>query len=197
MEADPDARIYLGLQPGVGPAELGRALVEGTVEPLLGVIPARPGELIPVPPGTVHAIGAGTLLAEVQQPSDTTYRVYDWGRVGLDGKPRQLHVEEALQSIHWEEQARVGPAAGDAVDMQLFRFERIALEPGGEPLDLDGEGPAVVVGLAGSGELRPPGDAPVTCTRGEVVLLPHSCRRTTLAARTGAQVLTVTFPGGA
>jgi mannose-6-phosphate isomerase len=83
------------------------AIAAGEVEPLLHRFPARPGDCIFIPAGTVHAIGAGVLLAEVQQTSDATFRVFDWGRLGPDGKPRKLHIAEALASTDYQ----AGPVA--------------------------------------------------------------------------------------
>jgi mannose-6-phosphate isomerase len=190
LDADPEAVIYLGLHPGTGPEQLRRALETGGVEELVVRVPARPGTLLPVPPGTVHAIGAGILLAEVQQPSDTTYRVYDWGRVGLDGQPRQLHVDQALQSIHYDAAPR---AEGGEAELGLFRVRELK-----GAADLEGEGPAVLVGLEGTASVVVEGTAPKNVGLGDVVLVPHASRqrRAALEAEGDARTLLVTFPAG-
>ena len=77
---------------------------EGNLENLLNKIEVKPGDTFYIPAGTVHAIGKGVLLAEVQQTSDLTYRIYDWNRVGLDGKERELHTELALKAIQFDAQ---------------------------------------------------------------------------------------------
>jgi len=106
LEAEPGAKIYAGLQPGVTRKEFEKALAEKRLaKDVLAAIPARPGRTVYVPGGQVHAIGAGCLLLEIQQNSNTTYRVYDWDRVGADGQPRELHLEQALQVINWENAA--------------------------------------------------------------------------------------------
>lgn len=97
--ADPGAKIYAGLKPGVTQADFETALQDGTLAEVVHVIEARTGDCLFIPSGRVHAIGAGLLIYEIQQNSDTTYRVFDWNRVGLDGKPRTLHVQESMQSI--------------------------------------------------------------------------------------------------
>ncbi len=96
MHAEPGALIYAGLRADVGRDEFAKGLETGQVEPLLHRFEARPGQCIFIPAGTVHAIGAGVVLAEIQQMSDATFRVFDWGREGPDGKPRKLHLDEAL-----------------------------------------------------------------------------------------------------
>ena len=98
VDAEPGSLIYAGLRPGVSREEFQAAIEDGQVEPLLHRFPARPGDCIMIEAGTVHAIGAGVLLAEIQQMSDATFRVFDWGRVGADGRPRELHLREALES---------------------------------------------------------------------------------------------------
>jgi mannose-6-phosphate isomerase len=101
MEAEPTARIYAGLLPGVARADLEHHLDAGTVAECLYEIKPEPGDFFYLPAGTVHAIGCGILVAEVQQSSDVTFRLFDWNRVGIDGKPRALHRDEALASIDW------------------------------------------------------------------------------------------------
>ncbi len=98
VDAEPGSLIYAGLRPGVAREQFEAAIREGKVEPLLHRFPARPGDCLMIEAGTVHAIGAGVLLAEIQQMSDATFRVFDWGRVGTDGRPRELHLREALES---------------------------------------------------------------------------------------------------
>jgi len=102
LDAQPQSRIYVGLKPGIDRAALVRHLDAGTVEECLHAYLAKRGDCIFVPAGTVHAIGEGILLAEIQQTSDVTFRLYDWGRVGLDGKPRTLHRDEALACIDFQ-----------------------------------------------------------------------------------------------
>ncbi|MFG0331875.1 MAG: type I phosphomannose isomerase catalytic subunit [Maioricimonas sp. JB049] len=102
LDADPNSRLYVGLKKGVDAATLQEHLRNETLEACLHKIAAQPGECVFVPAGTVHAIGEGILLAEIQQSSDLTFRLYDWGRVGADGKPRQLHIEDAIQCIDFD-----------------------------------------------------------------------------------------------
>jgi mannose-6-phosphate isomerase len=112
LDAAPESRVYAGLKPGVDAARLRAALAAGTAADCLHSFTPRPGDCLFLPAGTVHAVGGGVLMAEVQQTSDATFRLYDWGRVGADGKPRKLHVEEALACIDWD----AGPVAPVRVD---------------------------------------------------------------------------------
>ncbi|MDR1530876.1 MAG: class I mannose-6-phosphate isomerase [Clostridiales bacterium] len=102
LEPPADGYLIVGLKPGVTREMFRLALKEGTVETLLGRLEVRAGDVIDIPPGLVHAITRGTVLAEIQQNSDITYRVYDYNRAGLDGKPRELHVDKALDVINFD-----------------------------------------------------------------------------------------------
>ncbi len=102
MAVQPGGLIYAGLKEGVQRPDFEAAIKAGTVPKLLHAIEPRPGDCILIEAGTVHAIGAGVLLAEIQQTSDATYRVDDWGRTGPDGKPRALHLREALEVIDFD-----------------------------------------------------------------------------------------------
>jgi mannose-6-phosphate isomerase len=123
LRADPGARIHLGTRPGHTPLELQHALRRGTVERELGWFEARVGDVVHVRPGTLHAIGAGLTLAEVQESSDTTYRVWDWGRLE-DGRPRPLHVAEARAVTRFDRAAlsdrRAGAGSLPTADTELL-----------------------------------------------------------------------------
>jgi len=100
---DEPSQIFCGLMPGTTKEGFIKAIEEESFESILRTCPAEKGGAAYVPGGRVHAIDAGCLILEIQQNSNTTYRVYDWGRVGNDGKPRELHVEKALQVIDFED----------------------------------------------------------------------------------------------
>ncbi len=102
LEATAGAAIYAGMRPGVTRERFKEALSTGAIPSLLAPVPARAGRAVFVPGGKVHAIGAGCLLLEIQQNSNTTYRVYDWDRVDAQGQGRELHLEQALQVINWQ-----------------------------------------------------------------------------------------------
>ena len=98
-DATPDADLFVGLRRGATRAEFERRIHDGSVAECFHRIPVRRGDSMFLPSGRVHALGAGNVIFEIQQNSDTTYRVFDWNRVGLDGKPRELHIPQALASI--------------------------------------------------------------------------------------------------
>lgn len=109
LDAKDGAGIYYGVKNEISAEEFKAALANGTVEEALRFVPCKKGESYFIPSGTIHAIGAGLLIAEVQQNSNVTYRVYDFGRLGADGKPRELHTEKAL------EVSTLTPMKGEAI----------------------------------------------------------------------------------
>ena len=101
LGCEPGASLYAGMEEGVTPDSLRAALGDGTAAAQLVELPVEPGRALFIPGGLVHAIGAGCLIYEVQQNSNTTYRLFDWNRTGADGKPRPLHIEESFKTIDW------------------------------------------------------------------------------------------------
>jgi mannose-6-phosphate isomerase len=101
--AAPGAELFVGLKRGVSRAEFERRISDGSVAECFHRLPVRAGDAMFLPSGRVHAIGAGLVIFEIQQNSDTTYRVFDWNRMGLDGKPRPLHVAQSLASIDFSD----------------------------------------------------------------------------------------------
>lgn len=102
-DAAPGAELYVGLKRGMTPVEFEKKISDGTVADCFHRVPVRAGDTMFLPSGRVHAIGAGLVIFEIQQNSDTTYRVFDWNRVGLDSKPRELHVSQSLASIDFND----------------------------------------------------------------------------------------------
>ncbi len=103
LDAEPGAQVFAGVKPGVKAAQFRKAIQQGTVTDLLTAVTVVPGDVIYIPGGRAHSIGAGCLLLEAQQNSDTTFRVFDWNRTGYDGQQRQLHIDEAMRVIHWQD----------------------------------------------------------------------------------------------
>jgi mannose-6-phosphate isomerase len=105
VSADSGAQVLLGLKPGVDKEKFREGLKQQTLENLLQVVPVHEGDTLFVPAGTPHTIGAGMVICEVQEYSDLTYRVYDYGRVEANGKPRELHIEKALEVMKFGSRA--------------------------------------------------------------------------------------------
>ena len=126
IAAAPDAVIYKGLKKGVTKEQFAAAIENGTVADTLAEVPVRAGECHFLPAGTAHAIGPGLLIAEIQTPSDTTYRVFDWNRLDDTGKARELHIEQALQSIHFDVSSDELPVTtvGRLVDCEYFKIDK-------------------------------------------------------------------------
>ena len=129
LHAEPGARLIYGLKAGVTPTSFRQSLEAGNLEPCLHQLPVKAGDAIFIPAGSIHAIMEGILLAEIQQNSDTTYRVYDWNRVGSDGKPRPLHLDKAMDAINFE-QIEPGPYRVELLEENnTFKRECITVCP--------------------------------------------------------------------
>ena len=139
-ECDEGASLIVGLKNGVTREQFTLALAENQAEDCVHRFPVKAGDSILVESGRMHAIDAGNLILEIQQNSDTTYRVYDWGRVGLDGAPRQLHIEESLKSIDFDdyepETLKIVPGTQTLADCKEFRIRKFELQAGDEALEL-------------------------------------------------------------
>jgi mannose-6-phosphate isomerase len=138
-EAAPGAELFVGLRRDCTREEFAAKIRAGTVADCFHRVPVRAGDAMFLPSGRVHAIGSGTVIFEIQQNSDTTYRVFDWNRRGPDGKPRDLHVQASLESINFDDfepslvqpQPRAGvPQVASLVRDPLFAVEKVTLNRG-------------------------------------------------------------------
>jgi mannose-6-phosphate isomerase len=201
LSAEADARIYAGLKPGVTPAELRRHLQAGTVDQCLHWLIPQPGDCLFLPAGTVHGVGGGVLMAEVQQSSDVTFRLFDWNRLGPDGQPRALHVEESLEAIDFSA-GPVAPVAPQPITglpegvsgarlaqcqyFEIARFEcRAPL-----PSPLAGEMSIWMV-VAGSGLLIGAGGYSRRFQLGETVMIPASAGAVTWQPNAAGESVTL------
>jgi mannose-6-phosphate isomerase len=123
LGADEGACLWVGLEPGVTPEVFARHIEAGTVEECLHRVEVEAGQVYSIPAGTVHALGAGLRVVEIQQNSNTTYRLFDWNRVGFDGKPRPLHVEKGLAVIDFDRVAP-GPQTPERIEQPGCTRER-------------------------------------------------------------------------
>lgn len=186
LATEPDGRIYAGLKPGVERADLQRHLAAGSVAECLHSFTPRAGDCVFLPAGTVHAVGGGVVMAEVQQSSDATFRLFDWNRPGPDGRPRALHVEQSLGSIHWDA-GPTGPvrpeplpafapvAAEQLVDCSYFKLHRFR---GRQPFASPYAGQLSIWMVIGGGvELSTEGGYQRTLRSGETVMVPATANR--------------------
>ncbi len=129
--ADPGARIYAGLKGNTTRETFEANLHDGTLAECIHGLEVKAGDALFLPSGRLHALGGGTVVIEVQQNSDTTYRVFDWNRTGLDGQPRKLHVKQALASIDFNDIEPPLSTTGVIADEPgLFHMESRVLAPG-------------------------------------------------------------------
>jgi len=186
-----DGYIYKGIRPGVTREQFRKAVEADEVEPLVRRIDVKAGDFHYLPAGTVHALGAGVVVAEVQTPSDTTYRVTDWGR------GREIHVERSMQCIHFEPAGDEAPGArGETLlETEFFTVSRRELAEGGQRACETGRCTAVMV-LMGELELCHGGayPSPVVAVAGETVLLPAGLEQHRAATRTVCAYLEVALP---
>ena len=183
LGVQPEGKIFAGLKPGVDRKVLEKHLQAGTTDQCLHAFTPKPGDCIFLPAGTVHAVGGGVVMAEVQQTSDATFRLFDWNRLGTDGKPRALHLDESLASINWQAgpvQPVVGKPLSDLpagvtgehlVSCPFFHLTRFRLT---ENVALPaGAGMSIWMVLTGTAELSQ-AERPFCrkFTQGETVLIP-------------------------
>jgi len=190
LDAQPAASVFAGLKLGVSRGSFEDALHRGDVESLLHRLPVHRGESIFIPSGRLHAIAEGCLIIEVQQNSDTTYRVFDWNRVGLDGNPRALHVDKSLLSIDFEDfEPELSPVNCDVVSTcPYFHVEKWVLDSDRAAVE-DGRFAfiSVIEGHVACGTH--------VFAKGEMFLVPAAFANATLRPSGGrAEVLRTTLP---
>ena len=188
LGAEPGSAVYAGVEPGVTPEEFAARATQPGAESMLTRWEVQAGDCITVPGGTVHAIGAGVTLLEVQQNSDTSFRLNDWGRVGLDGQARATHVEEALSVMIFGERSRPPVRAGQAgLDGERRLHSRTARLSQTDYFAIDvhevrgsaqlstADRFAIYVAVSGTGRIELPGTSEVwPLGRGDTWLLPAS-----------------------
>jgi mannose-6-phosphate isomerase len=193
IAAEPGAVIYKGLKKGVSKDTFAAAIQQGNVADLLTKVTVKAGECHFLPAGTAHSIGAGLLIAEIQTPSDTTYRVFDFNRVDDTGKPRQLHIEAALESIHFDasEDNLSVTTTGRLVDCKYFKIDKGHQGQNCELLLSAGKMKILII-LAGLGTILPTEGNPVEFKAGDTILVPTAYEGAVQFAA-DTQYLTVTI----
>ena len=189
----PGSHLIVGLKRGVTRAQFETALADLTLEGCVHRFPVNAGDSILVHSGQIHAIDGGNLILEIQQNSDTTYRVYDWGRVGLDGKPRAMHVEQSLKSIKWDDfepvPVRGARTPATIADAREFRIRRVPLSKGEELMFAAGEQPRILSVVEGR-LVTPAGEE---LTKGDNVIIPYSVKNSFIAQNDVVALVTENF----
>lgn len=204
LDAPAGAQVFAGLKPGIDKPAFLAALKAGRLENSLQAVPVTAGDTIFIPGGRVHAICEGLLILEVQQNSNTTYRVYDWGRTDKAGKPRELHVEQALNVVLWNDTAPVktapkslrdkpGAEVTELVSSPYFRLERLGLSA---PFFVHHDGGSFHALFSGDAEIAVlSGVGSVTVPRGRTCLIPAALDRYTIRpSDRHADVLRISVP---
>ncbi|MDA0659427.1 MAG: class I mannose-6-phosphate isomerase [Planctomycetota bacterium] len=199
LHADPGSKLYAGLRTGCTRKDFQTAVASGKTAECLHVCEPQAGECYFIPAGTVHALGAGLVVAEIQQASDTTYRLFDWNRTGPDGKPRALHIEQGLEAIDYGA-GPVSPQRPIPTDRshvrQLVQCDKFVLnewrfsadEPLGGAL-IGGDDQCRILAVI-SGEVQLTGDsfASLRLRLGEVSLLPAQLGAISIQARSAVML---------
>lgn len=188
---DPGAKLHVGLRRGVTREGFHRALEDGSVAECVHAIEPRPGESIFIPSGRLHAIGAGFLIHEIQQNSDTTYRVFDWNRPGLDGKPRELHVDKSMTSIDFDdfEPSMDSPRGTTLAECPYFRTDRHFVDAANVFAPRDSDRFSILSMMAGCLQSR---DGR-SFYAGDTILLPRGSQA--LMASSDTTLLEISLPG--
>jgi mannose-6-phosphate isomerase len=205
IQNDPHAKLYKGLKAGTTRDAFERGLRDGVVDHLVETMEVKPGDCVFMPSGTIHALSKGILAWEVQTPSDTTFRVYDFNRVDPStSKTRQLHIDQALACIDFsgkpepkQPRSTVGgqySTVSRLVTSNYFKLEKVRMRGGvDEPLPYDQ--PVVWTMLEGEAHVSSEGlPEPVAITRGETVLLPARMGKSRVKTLSDCVWLEVTFP---
>jgi mannose-6-phosphate isomerase len=198
-DAAPGAELFVGLKRGVTRAEFEKKISDGSVADCFHRVPVRAGDTMFLPSGRVHAIGDGLVIFEIQQNSDTTYRVFDWNRVGLDNKPRELHIAQSLASIDFndfEPKLAGDNFTGDdkiksrsLVLVPLFNVEHLKIKSG---VSVKLKPRKLQIVAAVRGELEVKSDSlSVKLSAGQFCLIPASLKQTEILAKSDAALLYV------
>jgi len=198
-DATPDAELYVGLRRGVIRPEFERKIQDGTVADCFQRLAVQAGDAIFLPSGRVHAIGAGNVVFEIQQNSDTTYRVFDWNRLGLDGKPRELHIAQSLASIDFNDfepsliQNQWTPIGGGSrrslVNDPLFKVDALEV-PSGDSVPFR-QSALRIIGLLNGQLIVSDEKYSVELMPGQFCLLPASLKVAELCAKKAVTILQV------
>jgi len=185
IAADPNSKLVIGVTPDATSDQVADAIRENRLEEMLVYAPVEAGNVLYIPAGTIHALGPGLLVYEIQQSSDTTYRLYDWGRMGLDGQPRPLHIEKSLKVARLGRLPAITYIAGErdseieVVNSPFFKTMMHQLQENSVELDTEGRVFHALTCIEGEAEVSDHREA-IVLTAGRTVLIPAVIGRYTI-----------------
>jgi len=198
MEAEENARLIVGFREETDRDSFREKLKNNTLEEILNYIPVKKGDVLFIPAGRIHAIGPGIVLAEIQQTSDLTYRIYDWNRTGPDGNPRELHIEHALNVLDYNslneyrtDYARLKNSSVNLADCPYFTTQMIHFD---QPVDKDYnliDSFVIYICVDGSVDIYYKDGEPVSINKGETILIPAVLKEISLVPQAESRVLEV------
>lgn len=180
LATEPGAQLAIAIQPGTTRDQMAQAIRNNTLEDLVVYADVVPGDVLFIPAGTVHAIGPGVMLYEIQQACELTYRLYDWGRMGLDGKPRPLHIEKGVEVSHLDSVPEIKHTGSDTSAVVCLVscpfFETLLYRLDGETVSLDTQARTfhALTCIEGRAVVTAGDTAPVEIGLGQTVLIPAS-----------------------
>ncbi|MCT7903986.1 Probable mannose-6-phosphate isomerase gmuF [Candidatus Ornithobacterium hominis] len=196
LSAEPDAKIYLDWANSMTKEKAEIALKDGSIMDYVKTYDAQPGDCFFVPAGTVHAIGKGIVLAEIQQTSDSTYRLFDWNRVDKNGNPRDLHIEESLRVMDWNPKENLKKyftkelnQLNPVVNEKHFKTSYLPLE-GSFELENKYDSFQILICTEGFGEIQWENEI-LAFQKGDTLLLPFALNKVSLISENGAALIHV------
>lgn len=198
MEAEEEAHLIVGFRENIDRKSFMERLNGNTLEKILNFISIEKGDVLFIPAGRIHAIGPGIVLAEIQETSDLTYRIYDWNRTGSNGKPRELHIEHALNVLDYKahndyktDYAHIKNSSVNLADCPYFTTQMIHFD---QPVDKDYnliDSFVIYMCVDGHVDIYYRGGEPVTMKKGETILVPAMLKEISLIPQVESRVLEV------
>lgn len=189
LDSEPGAKIYAGLKEEITPDYYTRLVEENQIMDVVACNDAKPGDVFFLPAGRIHAIGAGNLLAEIQETSDITYRVYDYGRLDANGQPRQLHTEEARDAIDYKvypeyltQYDHEAKGVVPLISCDCFTINKVTVD-GSMDLEMPDGSFLILMVLDGECSIKVDDNAPETLSRGYSLLIPAECKSVNVSGK--------------
>jgi len=198
LEAEKDAKLIVGFNRDTDREGFLKSLKEGSLVELMNFEPVQKGDVLFMPTGRVHALGPGIVLAEIQQTSDMTYRIFDWDRTGPDGQPREMHIDHALNVMDFERRGdyktSYTPRLNSTVNLADCPYFTTRYMQFDQPVDKDYsliDSFVIYMCMEGKVDLHYPGEKPETLKKGDTVLVPAAIKELSLVPREESTMLEI------